>query len=61
MNNAALTPQEIQAARILVGITIAVFIGVRFVPPRYRQTIGITLTVCYLAGVAAFMVYVLMW
>jgi hypothetical protein len=45
---------------MLIGIATAVFIGVRFVPPRHRQTVGIALTVCYLIGVAAFMVYVLM-
>jgi hypothetical protein len=41
------------------GIAVAVFIGVRFIPARYRQWVGIALTVCYVIGVAAFMVYVM--
>jgi hypothetical protein len=55
-----LTGQDARIAQILIGVTIAVFIGVRFIPPRYRQTVGLTLTVCYLAGVAVFMAYVLL-
>ena len=54
-----LSPREIQAAQLLIGVTLAVFIGVRFVPPRYRQTVGFVLTICYVIGVAAFMVYAL--
>jgi len=38
----------------------AVFIGARFLPPRHRRPVGVALTVVYLAGVAAFMIYLLM-
>jgi hypothetical protein len=58
--NEPLSPREIQAAQLLVGITIAVFIGGRFIPPRYRQTAGAALTVCYLLGFAAFVIYALL-
>jgi hypothetical protein len=54
-----LSPREIQIAQMLIGVATAVFIGVRFVPPRHRQTVGIALTICYVIGVAAFMVYLL--
>jgi len=38
---------------------VAVFVGLNFVPSRYRRRVGVGLTVCYLAGVAAFAIYVL--
>jgi hypothetical protein len=49
---------EIRTGQILLAIAVAVFIGVRFVPPRFRQNIGIWLTVCYLIGVGMFVTYV---
>ena len=55
----ALSPLEIRSAQILVGITTAVFIGLRFLPERYRHGVGVGMTVCYLAGIAAFIIYVL--
>jgi hypothetical protein len=55
-----LSPREIQVVQIMVGIATAVFIGGRFLPPRYRQTVGATLTVCYLIGIAAFVVYAML-
>ena len=58
MSNEVLSPREIQVAQLIVGIATMVFIGGRFLPPRYRQTVGVTLTVCYLLGIAAFVVYV---
>jgi hypothetical protein len=58
--NGALSPREIQVGQILVAVATAVFIGLRFVPQRYRQRVGIALTGCYLLGIAAFMVYLLM-
>jgi hypothetical protein len=57
----ALSPREIQAARIMVGIATAVFIGGRFLPTRYRQPVGIALTVCYLIGITAFLLYTMLW
>jgi hypothetical protein len=47
-------------AQLMVGIATAVFIGGRFLPPRYRQPVGVMLTVCYLIGIAAFMAYVVL-
>ena len=58
MINEVLSPREIQVAQIMVGVTAAVFIGGRFLPPRYRRPVGVTLMICYLAGLAAFAVYV---
>jgi len=58
MTNEVLSPRVIQVAQIMVGVASAVFIGRRFLPPRYRHTVGVTLTVCYLLGIAAFIVYV---
>ncbi len=42
----------------MFGITLAVFVGIRFIPPQYRQRVGIALTACYVIGLAAFIVYV---
>jgi hypothetical protein len=53
-----LSSDEMQAGQVLLAIALAVFIGVRFVPPGSRQRIGIWLTVCYLIGVAMFVTYV---
>jgi hypothetical protein len=53
-----LSPLEIQSAQILVGVTTVIFVSSRFIPVRYRHTVGVWMTACYLVGVAAFMVYV---
>ena len=53
------SPREFHLAQLLVLVGTAVFIGGRFLPPRYRQRVGIALTVCYLGGIAAFIVYLL--
>ncbi len=52
---------EIQVGQILLVVATAVFVGVRFLPSRLRQTVGIVLIVCYLIGVIAFMTYVLLF
>lgn len=53
-----LSPRAIQIAQVMFGITLAVFVGIRFIPPQYRQRVGIALTACYVIGLAAFIVYV---
>jgi hypothetical protein len=55
----SLSPHASQFAQFLILLATAVFIGGRFLPQRYRQRVGVVTTVCYLAGVAAFMVYLL--
>jgi len=59
MIHATLSPHEMQIAQMMIGVTAAVFIGGRFLPPRYRRKAGIVVTICYLAGIAAFLAYVL--
>jgi hypothetical protein len=54
------SPHAFQLAQLLILATVAVFIGSRFLPPRYRHRVGVALTGCYLAGVAAFLVYLLL-
>lgn len=54
------SPRAFQLAQLLILVTVAVFIGGRFLPPRYRQRVGVALTVCYLAGIAAFVIYLLL-
>jgi hypothetical protein len=54
------SPQTLQLVRLLILVAAAVFIGSRFLPPRYRQRVGIVTTICYLAGVAGFVIYLLM-
>jgi hypothetical protein len=56
----SVSPGAAQLAQLLTLVTLAVFIGGRFLPPRHRQRVGIALTVCYLAGIAAFLVYLLL-
>jgi hypothetical protein len=55
--NAPLSAGEIQLGQFMVLLATAVFIGGRFVPSRYRQRVGIILTVSYIAGIAVFAVY----
>jgi hypothetical protein len=54
-----MSPREIQVAQFMVLLPVAVFVGARFLPPRFRRPVGVGLTVCYLACLAAFIVYVL--
>ena len=56
----SVSPHAFQLAQLLILVTVTVFIGGRFLPPRYRQRVGVALTVCYLAGVAAFLVDLLL-
>jgi hypothetical protein len=56
----SIEPRATQLAQLLVLVAVAAFIGGRFLPPRHRQRFGVALTVCYLAGVAAFVIYLLL-
>ena len=56
----SVSPHASQLAQLLILATVAVFIGGRFLPPRYRQRVGVALTICYLAGIAAFAIYLLL-
>ncbi len=58
----AVSTEEMQAARVITGLTMAAFIGIGFVPGlRQRAALarGLLLAV-YLAACAAFVGYVLM-
>jgi hypothetical protein len=50
---------EIQTAQVIGLVAVGAFIGIRFLPSRYHWPAGIALTACYLAGIAAFAVYLL--
>jgi hypothetical protein len=54
-----LSPLEIQTAQVIGLVAVGAFIGIRFLPSRYHWPAGIALTACYLAGIAAFAVYLL--
>jgi hypothetical protein len=47
----------VRTAQVMLLIATATFVGVRFLPVRYRQRVGITLTVCYVLGIVAFSVW----
>jgi riboflavin transporter FmnP len=53
-----LSPEAMQVGQVMAGIALAVFLGIRFLPARHRRTVGITLTVAYVLGIAAFLAYV---
>ena len=53
-----MSPRVIQVAQFMVLLSVAVFVGARFLPPRFRRPVGVGLMVCYLAGLAAFIIYV---
>ncbi len=53
------TPQEMQAARLLVGLTMAAFLLPHFFP-RHRQFIWRTIAIIYLSAAVAFSAYVLL-
>jgi hypothetical protein len=54
------SPLASKLAQLLILVTVAVFIGGRFLPLRYRQRVGVVLTVCYVAAIAAFAIYLLL-
>lgn len=57
VTNEPMSPRVIQAVQLLAGVSMAVFIGARFMPPRYRQPAGLAVTVCYVVGIIAFVAY----
>jgi hypothetical protein len=59
MLNQPLTGREIQIVQLLIAVAIAVFVGLRFLPPRFRRPVGVALTGAYLFGIAAFAIYVM--
>jgi hypothetical protein len=60
MFNQPLSAVETRALQLLMTVAVAVFIGMRFLPARYQQSIGWTLTIVYLLSTAAFVLYVLL-
>jgi hypothetical protein len=56
----SVSPRASQLAQLLILGAVAMLIGGRFLPPRYRQRAGVAVTLCYLAGIAAFLVYLLL-
>ena len=59
MMSAPVAPAVVHIAQVLLLLATATFIGVRFLPPRYRQRVGITLTVCYVTGIVGFAVWLM--
>jgi hypothetical protein len=58
MMNASVSPAVARTAQVLLLLATATFIGVRFLPPKYRQRVGITLTVCYATAIISFAIYI---
>jgi hypothetical protein len=56
MDFAPVSTQEMQAAQVLTGLGMAAWILAGFIPGRARQLRLATVTL-YLAGVAAFVIY----
>jgi Ni,Fe-hydrogenase I cytochrome b subunit len=50
----------LQLVQVLILVGAGVFIGSRFLPPRYRHPVGVVTTIGYLALVAAFAIYLLL-
>jgi hypothetical protein len=58
--NWSVSPPAFRLAQLLVLLATAMLIGSRFLPADLRQPVGFVTTICYLAGVAAFVVYFLL-
>jgi hypothetical protein len=54
-----LSTGEIQATQMLIGFAMAALVGCRFLPSRWRQFAGIALTIAYIAGGIAGLLYLL--
>ncbi len=53
-----LSPLSIRLGQLLVGIATAMFVGIGFMPPRYRAVVGWVVTACYVLGAGILTVYV---
>ena len=51
-----LTAWDMQAGRVLIGVTVAVLVGCRFLPERWRWPAGAALAGLYGLGFLAFMI-----
>ncbi len=56
------SPEMMQAARVVTGATFALWLGVGLVPPLrpYAWTIRVAMLTLYLAAAAAFVAYALL-
>ena len=52
-----MSPSEVQAVQILTALTMSGLVASRFLPARWRQPVGLTLTVAYVAGSVAGLLY----
>jgi hypothetical protein len=59
MMSAPVPADVARTAQVMLLIATATFVGVRFLPARYRQRVGITLTVCYVTGLVGFAAWVM--
>jgi hypothetical protein len=57
MMSAPVSDAVARTAQVMLLIATATFVGVRFLPDRYRHRVGIALTVCYGLGIVAFSVW----
>ena len=57
------TTEEMHAARIITGATMALWIGVGVVPglKRYAGAIRVVVLAAYLAAIAGFLIYLTLW
>jgi hypothetical protein len=60
MLSAPASADVVRTAQVMLLIATATFVGVRFLPAQYRQRVGITLTVCYVIGIVAFTLWLMM-
>ena len=52
-----LSPEDMRAAQIFTGLTMAALVSTGFWPARWRSMAGIVLTVVYVAGAAGFLIH----
>ena len=54
-----LSPLDIQIGQLLTSVTVAIFVGSRFLPRRYHSIAGWTMTAGYLIGVTVLLAYII--